>query len=134
MRFGYTQLGPHRADFDIAIEGTPVKHFLSRGQQKLLICAMIIAQGQLLETHVNKGLIYLVDDLPAELDLISKQKLIALLARQQTQIFITTIESTSICDFFDEKSEVPMKVFHVEHGNIVEMAGLSSHKSLGALK
>jgi DNA replication and repair protein RecF len=90
---------------------------------------MIIAQGRLLETHVNKGLIYLVDDLPAELDLVSKQKLIALLARQQTQIFITAIESKSICDLVDEKSEVPMKVFHVEHGNIVEMAGDAAVKA-----
>lgn len=122
MRLGCTQYGPHRADLDITIQGVPVKHFLSRGQQKLLICAMIFAQGQLLMRQANKRLIYLVDDLPAELDLLSKQKLIELLARQKTQIFITTIESKDICEFISDEFEVPIKVFHVEHGNIVDMA------------
>lgn len=117
-RTGHTQYGPHRADLDMRMEGIPVKHFLSRGQQKLLICAMILAQGMLLTKQANKGLIYLVDDLPAELDLQSKQKLISLLSQQQTQIFITAIESDTICSFINDKLEVPMKVFHVEHGSV----------------
>lgn len=121
-RLGYTQYGPHRADLDIASGALPVKHFLSRGQQKLLICAMIIAQGICLDRYVNKSLIYLVDDLPSELDFQSKKKLISLLSKQNTQIFITAIESDSICDFISDKTEVPVKVFHVEHGGVVEMA------------
>lgn len=123
LRIGHTQLGPHRADFDIQINGVSAKHFLSRGQQKLLICAMILAQGMLLNKHANKGLIYLVDDLPSELDLQGKQKLISLLSRQQTQIFITAIESSMICDLVSDKTDMPMKVFHVEHGSVVEMHG-----------
>ena len=71
---------------------------------------MIIAQGVLLAGHINRGLIYLVDDLPSELDLQSRQKLISLLARQPAQIFITAIERNDVC------CSVPMKVFHVEHG------------------
>src|SRR5579885_360186 len=42
IRAGFTQYGPHRADLHITIGAHPVKHFLSRGQQKLLICAMIL--------------------------------------------------------------------------------------------
>lgn len=127
MRFGHTQYGPHRADLEVTQNGIPVKHFLSRGQQKLLICAMIIAQGKLLARQANKGLIYLVDDLPSELDLMSRQKLISLLSKQQTQIFITAIESNTICDFFGDKPDVPMKVFHVEHGSVATVpADLSS--------
>ena len=120
IRSGHTLYGPHRADFTITIEGVPVKHFLSRGQQKLLICAMIIAQGRLLSMHANKGLIYLVDDLPAELDLLSRSKLISLLSRQQTQVFITAIEHETICDLISDNPEVPVKVFHVKHGNVFE--------------
>jgi DNA replication and repair protein RecF len=117
IRFGHTQYGPHRADLDIRIQGVPVKHFLSRGQQKLLICAMIIAQGRLLSMHANKDLIYLIDDLPAELDLLSRHKLISLLSKQQTQVFITAIESETICDLVGD-SPVSLKVFHVKHGNV----------------
>ena len=120
-RSGHTQFGPHRADIDITVNSISVKHFLSRGQQKLLICAMILAQGMLLASHANKGLIYLVDDLPSELDLQSRQKLISLLSRQQTQIFITAIESSTICDFVSDQPEMPIKVFHVEHGRVVEV-------------
>ena len=118
IRFGHTQNGPHRADLDVTIEGVPVKHILSRGQQKLLICAMIISQGLLLDKHLNKGLIYLIDDLPSELDIQSKRKLISLLAEQNTQVFITSIESAAICDFINGELKVPLKVFHVEHGQI----------------
>jgi DNA replication and repair protein RecF len=123
-RSQYTQFGPHRADLTLAINGIPVKHFLSRGQQKLLICAMIIAQGKLLSQRTNKKLIYLIDDLPAELDLLSRQKLISLLAEQQTQVFITAIENDAIYNFISDQSRVPVKVFHVEHGGIVEMTHL----------
>lgn len=114
---GYTQYGPQRADLDLRINGLSIKHFLSRGQQKLLICAMIIAQGILLFQHINKGLIYLIDDLPAELDLQSKTSLISLLAKQKMQVFITAIESKMIGEF-NQSLAVPSKVFHVEHGII----------------
>jgi len=117
-RVGHTLFGPHRAELDIKIDTIPVRHFLSRGQQKLLICAMILAQGILQTTYANKGLIYLVDDLPAELDLPSRQRLISLLSAQGSQIFITAIESETMRQFINEQLDVTMKVFHVEHGNL----------------
>lgn len=114
---GYTQFGPHRADLDIKIDGILVKHFLSRGQQKLLVCAMILAQGMALAEPANRNLIYLVDDLPSELDLPNRQRLLALLSRQNAQIFITAIESHTIAELVEP--ETPMKVFHVEHGKVL---------------
>lgn len=126
LRAGHTLYGPHRADLEITIDGVPVKHFLSRGQQKLLICAMIIAQGKLLTSHTKKRLIYLVDDLPAELDLLSRRKLISLLSLQETQIFITAIEREAICDLISDNPGVSMKVFHVKHGNVFDDTNLRS--------
>lgn len=122
MRFGNTQCGPQRADLNMTIDDVPVKHFLSRGQQKLLICAMIIAQGKLLAMSTNQSVTYLIDDLPAELDVSSRQKLLVLFSEQPTQIFITAIERNSICDLLGDTPTNPVEVFHVEHGNIVEMA------------
>lgn len=120
-RTGYTLSGPHRADFDLISEGLSLKHILSRGQQKLIICAMILAQGMLLSEQDNSGLIYLVDDLPSELDLESRKKLIYLLAQQNTQIFITAIEQEPIYDVICDETDTPMKVFHVEHGHVEEL-------------
>lgn len=116
---GYTQYGPHRADVKITVKGLPAKDILSRGQQKLLVCAMILTQGALLQSSVNRKPIYLVDDLPAELDTTSRAKLMALLAKQETQIFVTAVERDTLKECFTNLS---MKVFHVEHGNITEVA------------
>jgi DNA replication and repair protein RecF len=122
-RIGHTQHGPHRAELAVTLSGVLAKQILSRGQQKLLICAMILAQGIMLAKCVNKRLIYLIDDLPSELDAISRKKLINLLISQQTQVFITAIEYASICDFIDGNAGVPVKVFHVEHDVIQELVG-----------
>ena len=120
-RMGHTQTGPHRADFELLSEGLELRHILSRGQQKLLICAMILAQGMMLAEQEKAGLIYLVDDLPSELDLLSRQKLVSLLAKQKSQIFITAIEKESICGLIRDKTDVQTKVFHVEHGSVIEL-------------
>lgn len=120
-RVGHTQAGPHRADFDLLVNGLVLRHNLSRGQQKLLICAMILAQGKMLAEQDNAGLIYLVDDLPSELDVLSRQKLVSLFAKQKSQIFITAIEQDSICGLIRDEAAAPVKVFHVEHGNVADL-------------
>ncbi len=113
MQLGYTQFGPHRADLKITINHIPAKDILSRGQQKLLVCAMILAQGALLQSYTNKRPIYLIDDLPSELDTVSRSNLIALLSKQTAQVFVTAIERNTL----DETLiEMPIKLFHVEHG------------------
>ncbi|MEO8400595.1 MAG: DNA replication/repair protein RecF [Gammaproteobacteria bacterium] len=115
---GYTQLGPHRADFKITINQTPVKDILSRGQQKLFVCAMIVAQGAMLQQCVNRRPIYLIDDLPSELDSLSRTNLMALLSRQEAQVFLTAVEREALADSF---ARVPVKMFHVEHGETREV-------------
>jgi len=119
-QFGYTQFGPHRAELDININGLTARHFLSRGQQKLLICAIILAQGMLLTQATNKRLIYLVDDLPSELDEQNKARLISLLLSKKMQIFITAIESKWVVDLIDQNviQDHPVTVFHVKHGQV----------------
>lgn len=122
MRAGHTLYGPHRADLDIRIGGVSVKHILSRGQQKCLICAMILAQGQLLAEQQNKGPIYLVDDLPSELDERNKDKIVSLLFKQKSQLFITAIEKQAVSSWMANETLNPLKVFHVEHGYVAEEA------------
>jgi DNA replication and repair protein RecF len=118
MQLGYTQFGPHRADFKIKTQRVNAKDILSRGQQKLFVCAMILAQGALLRSCANKKSIYLIDDLPAELDSVSRSNLIALLSKQETQIFVTAVERYALRD---ELLRLPFKMFHVEHGDVTEV-------------
>jgi DNA replication and repair protein RecF len=115
---GYTLYGPHRADFDLLKGTLSVRHFLSRGQQKLLICAMMVAQGMLLTNQGKKAPIYLIDDLPAELDAHNRKRLLSLFASQHAaQFFITAVEREIVYQGVD-LSKVSTKVFHVKHGQV----------------
>lgn len=117
-QLGHTQFGPHRADFKINVNQTPAKDILSRGQQKLFVCAMLLAQGTLLHNYTNKKPIYLVDDLPSELDSTSRSNLMSLLSKQEAQIFVTAVERETLEGFLTGN---PMKMFHVEHGDVKEV-------------
>jgi len=119
IQLGFTQFGAHRAELKISINQLPAKDILSRGQQKLLVCAMIIAQGALLQTEGSQQPIYLVDDLPAELDDTSRARLIALLSQQNTQTFVTAVEPKGWKEFANYQ---PTKLFHVEHGKVTEIS------------
>lgn len=114
---GFTQYGPHRADFKVNINKQLAKDILSRGQQKLLICGMLVSQGTLLQDGVSRPLIYLIDDLPSELDLISRSNVIKLLSAQDAQLFVTAVEHESLSELL---INTPTKMFHVEHGCVEE--------------
>ena len=79
---------------------------------------MIVARGALLQAHANKRPIYLVDDLPSELDSSSRARLIALLSKQAAQIFVTAVQREDENSFL---AKSPMKMFHVEHGRVTEV-------------
>ena len=67
-RYGATQNGPHRADLSFKIGRSKAVEILSRGQQKILVSAMKLAQGLLLSEALDRSCLFLVDDLPSELD------------------------------------------------------------------
>src|SRR5690606_8391617 len=96
LRYGATQAGPQRADILIRIGGRPALEVLSRGQQKLLVAALKIAQGRMLLETTGRKSIYLVDDLPSELDGEKRRKLCLLLSTLQTQIFMSAVQSAEL--------------------------------------
>jgi DNA replication and repair protein RecF len=111
---GFTQVGPHRADLKITVGNIPAKDLLSRGQQKLLICLLFIAQCQLLQAKVQKYPIILADDLGAELDSEGQEKVLHLFKALDCQVFLTAIGKSLWEDhqgIFKEDSAM----FHVEH-------------------
>ena len=65
---GVSHVGPHRADVQIRIEGRPAREVASRGQQKLLAIAMVLAQLKLLRDRTDLVSTLLLDDPAAELD------------------------------------------------------------------
>jgi len=117
LALGYTTAGPHKADLRLRCGMVPVDDALSRGQLKLLVCALRIAQGVHLNAQVNKQTIYLVDDLSSELDTHKRQVLIDQLVDTNAQLFLSVIDSEQIKQ---QTSKYQTKMFHVEHGVITQ--------------
>lgn len=113
---GYTQVGPQRADLKVMTEGRPAADVLSRGQQKLVVCGLKLAQGQLMQDAAGRQCTYLVDDLPSELDVAHCQRVCAELDALRTQVFISCVEREDVLRVW-AGSESPT-MFHVEHGDI----------------
>jgi len=120
LAIGHTTAGPQRADLKIRIDSQGADAILSRGQQKLLVSAMKLAQGAYLAEFSGTSCIYLIDDLPAELDRKNRQKVCAFLKHLGGQIFITGTEENELTDTLVNSGfdEAESKLFHVKHGRI----------------
>ncbi|MCS2607741.1 DNA replication/repair protein RecF [Halomonas dongshanensis] len=111
-QMGFTQQGPQRADLRIRFNKLPAIEVLSRGQQKLVVSALKLAQGRFLERSTQRHCVYLVDDLPAELDGRHRQRFCQLLEEMQCQAFITSVEPSALKGHW--QSTTPVEMFHVK--------------------
>ena len=98
LRHGYTQAGPHKGDFSITLDGRPARAYLSRGQMKLLVYALLLAQSRLMEENNGAAGCVLIDDVASELDDANRRILLELLQDRSTQYFITATSRQSIED------------------------------------
>ena len=89
---GYTRYGPHRAEIRFKFDGKLAQTVLSRGQQKMLVSSVIMAQVALFQQDSGRFCTLLVDDLPAELDSEHRQQLLEMLWRTKAQLFVTVTE------------------------------------------
>jgi DNA replication and repair protein RecF len=112
---GYTTAGPHRADLQLIIENCAASDYLSQGQQKLAAYVIYLAQGQLLQNLSNKTPIYLIDDLPSELDPNKRAQISAVLSQLNAQVFISGITKEELSNTMALENAA---LFHVEHGVI----------------
>jgi len=90
---GVTHVGPHRADLSVRLNGHPVRDWISRGQQKLLAAALLMAQIKLFPAHLPVKPSLLLDDPAAELDSDRLTGLIAEVSAQSVQLIVTTLHS-----------------------------------------
>ena len=95
IELGYTGRGPHRADLRLSMNKTPAAEVLSRGQQKLLVVALLISEVQLWS---KKGLIplLLIDDLAAELDPKHLGCVMRSVSSSNAQTFLTVIDTSPL--------------------------------------
>jgi len=109
-QLGSTQSGPHRADIKVGYDERQARKLVSRGQQKLLASAMILAATDTAQAALERPLLLLLDDPAAELDGDSLSRLLAAVAELGCQVVATSLEPNALT--FPE----PARMFHVEHG------------------
>lgn len=114
---GYTSSGPHRSDLQLYINKYPADDVLSQGQLKLAAYALHLSQGILLKQQLNKSPIYLIDDLPSELDPEKQMLIIEIIKELSAQVFITGIVIDTLQDLAVEEGA---KVFHVKQGQVIQ--------------
>ncbi len=110
---GYTRQGPHRADIGMQYQQRQLRGWLSRGQQKLTALLLLLSQQTTWKSSTQLTPIIMLDDLYSELDEVHSSKVLKLLKESQAQVWITTAEQRTL-------TEHASKVFHVEHGQILE--------------
>lgn len=114
---GYSLYGAQKFDIRFLLEGIAIENKLSRGQQKLFLLALTLAQTKLIEKVNRIKPILLVDDIGAELDENSRSAMSKALSKVNCQTFITAIDVQALEPLIP-KNNNEYKMFHVEHGKI----------------
>jgi DNA replication and repair protein RecF len=109
---GLSHSGPHRADVQVRIEGHTAREMLSRGQQKLVAAAMVLAQLKMLRETAALVPTLLLDDPAAELDAERLSQFVEQVKSLQCQLVLTSLDGAQT--LFGP----PDRVFHVERGRV----------------
>lgn len=111
LRLGTTTAGAHRADIIIRVDGVTARDRVSRGQQKLLASALILAQIQATNTNGSADrTCLLLDDPAAELDVDKLGKLLGAIARIPAQLVVSSVAEAGL-----QGIDIG-RMFHVEQG------------------
>jgi len=113
---GATLSGPQRADLRLVYDERQAQKLISRGQQKLLACSMVIAAAQTVQTALGQPLLLLLDDPAAELDAGSLGRLMAAVGGLACQVIATALEPDP------RIFGVSPVLFHVERGLLHRVA------------
>ena len=114
---GFTRCGPHRAELVIRVDGQSAQSGISRGQQKILVALLRLAQVNQFTEATGHTCVLLYDDLAAELDKQNREKVLQVLASMKIQLFLKAIEAGQL----DISSWSEKKMFHVEQGRLEDL-------------
>lgn len=107
---GSTLAGPQRADVHLRVGGKAARESLSRGQQKLVASALVLALLGRLREQEGPPPTLLLDDPAAELDADRLGRLVDLVAELRCQLILTSLDPDT--RIFGR----PEHMFHVEQG------------------
>jgi len=115
---GRTTKGVHRDDYNLEIDGYPMKKFASQGQQKSLIVTLKIAQFEVMREERGFKPILLMDDVFDKLDDQRIEKIMNLVAGHTFgQIFVTDARPERTLSIF-ESIQSEKSIFHIHEGTV----------------
>src|SRR5258708_4157999 len=87
-------VGPHRDDFTFVLDGVDLNRYGSRGQQRLAVLALKLAEADWMRAEIGELPVVLLDDVLSELDPQRREYVLQRVAEpeptQQRQVWITT--------------------------------------------
>jgi recombinational DNA repair ATPase RecF len=92
LRRGVSAVGPHRDDFVVQARGVDLGRYGSRGQQRLALIAIKLAELEMLSETAGEPPVLLLDDVLSELDPVHRTKVIGMIASRNAQICVTATD------------------------------------------
>jgi DNA replication and repair protein RecF len=101
---GVTLSGPHRDDIEIKINGKSARSFASQGQQRSIVLALKLSEGEVIKEISGEYPVFLFDDVLSELD--EKRRKYILSGIGDRQIIITSCDPDECLGFTNSEIEV----------------------------
>jgi DNA replication and repair protein RecF len=96
FRRGMSLTGPHRDDLVFSIDGRSLARFGSRGQQRLGVLALKLAESDVISEAAAETPVFLLDDVLSELDAAHRRLLLDDLAAKGAQVIVTSAEGEAL--------------------------------------
>lgn len=109
-QLGFTRLGPQRADLRCEIDAQSTRWRASKGQQKLLGAALVLAQLRVAAETEGERATLLVDEPAADLDDERLEAFLGAIMSTPAQVCIASISTRGL------SLPAGTSMFHVEHG------------------
>ncbi|HEU0165319.1 MAG TPA: hypothetical protein VFQ54_09760, partial [Thermomicrobiales bacterium] len=114
FRRGVTSIGPHRDDVMFGMNGRDLAIYGSRGQQRLGVVAIKLAEGDLIAGETGEKPILMLDDVLSELDGAHRDLLLHAVAGNDRQLIVTSTEHPPL----DHSSLQYLPMVDVEAGRL----------------
>jgi DNA replication and repair protein RecF len=115
VRRGVSLIGPHRDDLGLLLGGVDLSAFGSRGQQRLAVVALKLAEIDVMTAAGGEPPVLLLDDVLSELDPRHRRLLMDAAAGAGAQVLVTATDARDVESA--EFAHIPL--LHLESGLIV---------------
>jgi len=119
LQSGTSTVGSHRADLRITLHTRRARDTVSRGQEKLVVAALTLAQVQLVSSSRAQPVVLLLDEPGADLDRGNLARLLEVVAEAPVQSFVTSLDPNAVPLPKDAHT------FHVERSGAASFAIIS---------